>query len=102
MLFCERCNVITDVNCCPACSNKKLRNVKDDDFCFFTKASAYDYEMFEFTLKENDIDVVGVPFYPNGVTYATAGRASGRRVYIRYRDIDAAKEIFEMLFGSGE
>lgn len=102
MLFCERCNVITGENRCPSCGNKILRNVKDDDFCLFTKASAYDYEMLEFTLKENDIDVVGVPFYPNGVTYAAAGRASGRRVYIRYRDRDAATAIFETLFGSGE
>ena len=102
MLFCEKCNYITDEKICPCCGRKKLRDVTDEDFCFFTKMDAYNFEMFEYTLNDNGIDVVGVPFYIVGVTYSLAGKAGGRRVYIRYKDLQKAKDIFQTIFGSDE
>ncbi|MGN1104439.1 MAG: hypothetical protein ACI4QI_06125 [Candidatus Coproplasma sp.] len=102
MLFCEKCNYITDEKICPCCGNKKLRDVTDEDFCYFTKMDAYDFEMFEYTLNDNGIDVVGIPIYPYGVTYASAGRAHGRKIYVRYKDIEKTKDIFYTIFGSGE
>ena len=55
--------------------------------------------MLESTLNENNIEVVGVPYYSRGVTYATAGRADGRKVYVRYKNMEQAKEIYEAIFG---
>ena len=72
------------------------------DFCFFVNLGEFYFEMLESALKEKSIDVVGVPFYPNGVTYGTAGRASGRKVYIRYKDIEQVNEIYEALFGNDD
>ena len=100
MLFCEKCNFITTENRCPLCNNKKLRTVDDADFCFFANLDEFYFNMLESTLNEKAIDVIGVPYYPRGVTYATAGRAQGRKVYIRYKDIERVKEIYETLFGS--
>ncbi len=99
MLFCEKCNFITEGNCCPSCGNKKLREVHDEDFCFFVNLSAYHYQMLEFTLKEKGIEVVGLPFYVGGVSLANAGRAEARKVFIRYQDIEHATEIYNTLFG---
>lgn len=102
MLFCEKCNFITTENCCPLCGNKKVRTVCDADFCFFVKIGEFYFEMLESALKEKSIDVVGVPVYPYGVTYASAGRAEGREIYIRYKDIEQVKEIYETLFGNAD
>ena len=102
MLFCEKCNLSTDENCCPLCGNKKLRTVNDDDFCLFINLDEFDFSMLESALNEKAIDVIGVPYYPKAVTYATAGRAQGRKVYIRYKDIEQVKEIYEILFGNAD
>ena len=102
MFFCEKCNFATSENSCPLCGKKKLRDVKDEDFCFYSKMSVYDFEMFGFTLKENGIEAVGVPYYPYGVSRANAGRAGARKVYVRYGDWEKAGEIFETIFGASE
>lgn len=102
MIFCEKCNYITAENRCPLCGNKKLRNVNNDDFCFFINLDTFHFTMFESALNEKKIDVIGIPYYPRAVAYGNAGRAQGRKVYLRYKDIGQAKEIYETLFGSDE
>ena len=100
MLFCEKCNLLTEEARCPLCGNKKLRAAEDTDFCFFVELGEFYFTMFESALNEEKIDVIGYPFYSVAVTYANAGRAGGRRVYIRYKDIEKAGEVYESLFGS--
>lgn len=102
MLFCDKCNFLAAENRCPSCGNRKLREVNDEDFCFFVNLSAYNFEMLEFTLKENAIDVIGVPFYTGGVSLANAGKAPARKVFIRYKDLEQAKEIYNTIFGLKE
>ena len=99
LLYCEKCNFATEETRCPLCGNKKLRDIQDDDYCFFVNISDFSYTMLEGALQEHNIDVVGVPCYSHEVKYATAGRADSRQVYIRYKDIDKAIEIYETLFG---
>lgn len=99
MLFCEKCNIVTAENHCPLCGNKKIRTVCDTDFCFFANLSEFDFTIWENALKEKAIDMVSVPFYSHGVTYCNAGRAEERKAYIRYKDTEQAKEIYELLFG---
>ncbi len=99
LLFCEKCNFATPENRCPLCGNKKLRDVKNEDLCFFVNINEFSYKMFESALQEQNIEVVGVPCYSREATYATAGRANARQVYIRYKDIEKAMEIYEAIFG---
>ncbi len=99
LLFCEKCNFPTEESRCPLCGNKKLREVKDEDFCFFVNINEFSYTMLESALQEQKIEVVGVPCYSHEATFATAGKADSRQVYIRYKDIDKAIEIYETLFG---
>lgn len=101
MNFCENCNYLTDGDVCPVCGKRKhIREVRGEDFCFFVELGEFYFEMLEHTLKENGIDVVGVPFYPMGVTHGNAGRAPCRNVYIRYKDTDAARELYDIVFGT--
>lgn len=100
MLFCEKCNAMTAEKQCPACGNTALREVRGEDFCFFVLLHGISFTMLESALKQEGVDVVGVPCYTHGVTYATAGRADSRKVYVRYRDWEKAQEVYEALFGS--
>ena len=102
MLFCEKCNFITTENRCPVCGNKKVRTVCDTDFCFFVNLDEFHFTMLESALEEKAIEIVGLPFYPRGATYANAGRAEGRKVYIRYKDIEQVRDIYEVLFDSAD
>ncbi len=98
MNFCDKCNLLADSEQCKACGNKRLRAVDGNDFCYFTKLNSFDCEMFECALKNKEIEVVCVPFYIGGVTYATAGRAEGRKLYLRYKDFYMAEEIYKTIF----
>ncbi len=103
MLFCEKCNLLTLDSCSPSCRNKKLRDVRPGDFCFFVNLSAPNFEMLSFSLQENKIEVVGIPFYESGlISHANAGRAGARKVFIRYRDFEKAREIFNTIFKHAE
>lgn len=99
MLFCEKCNLLTDGKRCPICRNKKLREVNNDDFCYFVDLHSLYFEMLEEALKNNNIEVVAIPYYPgNSVIFSNAGRGDGRKVYVRYKHLDAAAEIYDELF----
>lgn len=80
---------------CPICGNKKLREVACEDFCYLANLNVFDFGIAEYALKDNGIEVVGVPSYHYGVTYATAGRAEYRNVYVRYKNLNKAKKICE-------
>ena len=102
MNFCENCNLLVDGERCPKCGNKKVREVQGEDYCFFVDVDAFSCTMLEETLKNNGIDVVCVPFYDRGTTFATAGRANGRHVFVRHKDFENVREIYEELFSSSE
>lgn len=102
MLFCEKCNLLTDEKVCPSCGSKKLREVADNDYCFFVNLHTFYFSMLEGALKEENIDVVGIPYYVSGVHNGNAGRAEGRRVYVRYKDLVRVNEIYNTIFGIDE
>lgn len=104
MKFCESCNyLIYEGEVCPTCGRKKhVREVRDEDFCFFADLSDVYFGMFEYTLKENGIDAVGVQYYPYGVHPGNVGRASGRHVFVRYKDLETARELYNILFGTDD
>ena len=56
--------------------------------------------MYESALKSKNIDVVGMPYYTHAVSLSSAGRAQGRRVYVRYKDFSQAREAFDIIFGN--
>lgn len=99
--YCEKCHVATTDDFCPVCLSKKMREVRPEDFCFFNKMDVFYFEMFESALKEENIEVVGISFYPFGTTQFNAGRARGRTVYIRYKDCSRAQDVFDNMFNVG-
>jgi hypothetical protein len=81
------------------CGNKRLRAVMTEDYCYFASLELEKYDPFESALKENGIEALGVPFVMGGTSYASGGRPNARKVYIRYKNIEKAAEIYRDLFG---
>lgn len=99
MNYCEKCNCQVEGQYCKVCGTNNVRPIDDNDFCYFVTINAMWCEMFEDALKHNEIDAVCVPHYTYNVTPFNAGRADSRRVYLRYGNLDKAKEIYAELFG---
>ena len=97
MYFCEKCNMLMVDNCCKNCGKKNLRDVKEDDFCFFVNLLADSAKYFEENLKSQDIPVALIG--AGSVDWRT--RTSGSyNVYIPYGYLVRAKEIYNLLFGN--
>ena len=95
MFFCERCNMLMQDTRCTMCGKKKLREVRDDDFCFFVALEADTARYFEENLKLQNIPVASL-----GVGLDLRTRTSGLfKIYIPYNCFDTATEIYNFLFG---
>ena len=95
MYFCERCNALMQENRCANCGKKKLREVQDDDFCFFAVLEADKARYFEENLKLQNIPVALL-----GVGLDLRTRTSGSmKIYIPYSYLERAKEVYRLIFG---
>ena len=80
MYFCESCNVLMRDSRCTKCGKKKLREVQEDDFCFFASLEADQARYFEENLKQQNIPVALL-----GAGLDLRNRTSGAfKIYIPY------------------
>lgn len=100
LMFCESCNVVTEGERCPVCGKKKLREVRDDDFCYFVTLSEGYARYFEENLKSENIPVVML-----GQGYSSrmhGGTSSAYGLYIPYVHLERVYDIYNLLFFGGE
>ena len=96
MYFCEKCNTLMQDNCCTICGKKDLREVQDDDFCYLVTLNADNAHYFEENLKLHNIP--SALLGGGGLDLRT--RTSGKfKIYVPYRLLDKATEIYNILFG---
>ena len=96
MYYCEKCHALMKDNRCSICGKKNLREVQDDDFCFFVSLDADKTRTFEENLKLQNVPVVSLG---SGLDLRT--RTSERyKIYVPYSLLDKAKEIYNLLFGN--
>ena len=95
MFFCESCNMLMQNNRCVNCGKKRLREVQDDDFCFFVALEADKARYFEENLKLQNIPVALI-----GTGLDLRTRTSGTiKLYIPYSYIERGRELYQLLFG---
>ena len=101
MNFCEKCNLLNKGTTCNLCGRGNLREVKEDDFCFFVECS----ESLGKSLK-NSFDNEGIPcaLIPtgNGVRSLFGLKLENYRVYVPYGYYDKCVEIYSVLTGQVE
>ena len=98
MLFCEKCNLLSEKNKCDNCGNENLREANGDDFCFFGLLCKGDLYILKSNLQEKNIEVAVIPY--GGFDIIMPDRTSAYfKVYIKYKDLSQANEIKDILFG---
>ena len=95
MLFCEKCNRLTESDRCDICGKKKLRKPEDDDFCFFVSLHSGQAHYFEENLKLENIPVALIGYG----TPTSARTSSYFKIYLPYGSFERAAEIYNTIFG---
>ncbi|HIY45803.1 MAG TPA: hypothetical protein H9731_04745 [Candidatus Borkfalkia excrementipullorum] len=90
MKYCENCHVAADLPRCPLCGGKKLREVKDEDYCFLTEMRAVDGEMLADVLRGNGIECVAMPS-GNGVRPNFSLWLDKRKLFVPWQSLEQAK-----------
>ena len=92
MKYCEKCNIIVTLNYCPACGNKKIREITSGDFCFLVECGQMHGEMLKDALQEEKIKCVLLP-WGDGVRSKLGLKLENYKVYVPYEHYERAREI---------
>lgn len=95
MKYCEKCKVLCEDDFCTKCNTTEIRSVNDDDFCLFFESGAEFGELFKETMESSGAVCVLVP-YGDG-TLSRLGVKIGYQVYVPYRYMDVAKNVYRIL-----
>ena len=94
MYYCEKCNAAFEYERCPVCGNKKTREPRDDDFCFFAEQAKRQSEVLMSVLDANDIPYSAVP-YGTGAESIFGMSLSYNRLYVPFGCLEKAKDILQ-------
>lgn len=94
MNYCEKCSCATEDVRCPLCGTKKLRPVREDDYCFLTECEKSYAAERKRVLAAEGIEAVGVP-YGNGFLTQVALPLENERLYVRFPDLERAVELLK-------
>ena len=102
-MYCEKCKSFTDLNRCPNCGNKNVREAKENDVVYLTTMRGFFAGMLEDILAQNDIPCLKIRQGPGG-TFPTRGQSSlgEYRFFIPFGAYERAKEIFDEFFKGSE
>lgn len=94
MNYCEKCSCATEDVHCPLCGTKKLRPVREDDYCFLTECEKSYAAERKRVLAAEGIEAVGAP-YGNGFLTQVALPLENERLYVRFPDLERAVELLK-------
>ena len=96
MNFCEKCRHVTEQTRCENCGSRRLRPVREDDFCFLIEESASYCRSLADSLKQRGISCVELPC-GSGVGTRSAMPLPNRQMFVQFRFLDRAKELIHDL-----
>ncbi len=92
MKYCENCSCATNDSRCPLCGSKKLRPVKDDDYCLVTECKKSQAAQRKEDLARYGIQAIGIP-YGDGFRSQLALSLENERLYVPYVQLHKTLEI---------
>ena len=92
MKYCEKCNSLSNLDYCPVCGNKKVREADSDDFCFLTECEQMRGEMLKDALQEEGINCVLMP-WGNGVRSKLGLCLERYKVYVPFKYYESSVEL---------
>ncbi|MBR7177090.1 MAG: hypothetical protein IKD26_02630 [Clostridia bacterium] len=93
MYYCEDCNIKNPTNRCNRCGAKNLREIRDDDYCFFGEMEATAAENLKNKLQSEGIGCALIPS-GTGIRSLFALKLENCLVFIEYRAHDYVADLF--------
>lgn len=97
-MYCERCGCVTEEERCPVCGNADLRPPESDDACFLKETTSMWAGMLKDVLDQNGITCMEKSTLGAGLAVRTGAMFEMVRCYVRYEDLEKAREIERELF----
>lgn len=96
MNYCELCNLACESVSCPKCGKRKLREIKDDDYCFVREVAELEKVRLEAYLKENEISPVFIPYVEGAGSFYTF-RPPVNKMYVPFQLLEKTRDIVRAL-----
>ncbi len=93
MYYCESCNVQSKTDVCPKCGRKHLREIRDDDFCFFRQMDSLSAENLKNKLDAENIGCALIPF-GTGFRTVFGMNLEDYLVFIEYKHLGCVEDLF--------
>lgn len=97
-MYCEKCGICFETNCCPACGSKNVRTPQPDDMCFLTEKELLWSEMLEDILRQNHVPFLTKKALGIGMALKVGLMRERVRFYVPYSHLQEAQMIIESLF----
>ena len=95
MLYCPKCQVLTDETLCPSCGGKKLRDPQPEDPALLITADEVKAEMIESVFKENHISYEERISGLGGPSSVIFGKTAitNKNIFVPFGQLDACDEL---------
>ena len=101
MLYCDDCRLAFEGSSrCPSCGNEDVRTPLPEDFCFLIEINAMFADILKSVLDGNDIPSLASSTIGAGLRVRGGAMFDRIRFYVRYDDLQEAKEIAYTMFGA--
>ncbi|MBM6841614.1 hypothetical protein H6A03_08715 [[Clostridium] spiroforme] len=98
MNYCPRCHHVFSNEQCPCCFNRKIRSVKDDDWCFLIEKQLIWTDMIKQRLTENQIDYRCQGDKGAALAIKAGPYLENFEFYVTYRDLQQARDVLKEMF----
>ena len=96
MNYCKSCNLACEDISCPRCGKRKLREIKDNDYCFVKEVFELEKMRLEAYLKENEIPLVFIPYVEGAGSFYTF-RPPVHKMYVPFHLLKKTMDIMKAL-----
>ena len=100
-MYCEKCKHCFEGERCPNCRKGRVRQVRPDDPCYLTEQSSPWNGMLEDVLRQEGIPCVTSGRLGAGLSTYVGSVLEITRFYVRWSDMEKARESVNGLFGKG-
>ena len=100
-MYCEKCCRIIEVERCPFCRSRKVREPEPKDPCLLTEQDYISSGILEDLLKQNSIPYLKKDVMGAGLAIKVGPMLDRSRFYIPFGQYEEAKELVEEVFSSG-
>lgn len=99
-MYCEKCKHILEGDRCPRCRKGRVRQVGPDDPCYLTEKPSPWNGMLEDVLRQAEIPYVTSGRLGAGLSAYVGPVLEITRFYVRWSDMEKAREIVDGLFNN--